>query len=141
MQSREDRQGQGLGNIDLSDFLGTGWYVYGTWIVTGQDKDDNISMRRSVLHGGPGAIELALRYDELGFGSASQEGVAQRNPRAEHLLENKDRIWSMGVNWYVMPHVKVVTNAIHESFTDEDRTPLSGETSFWSGVARLQIVF
>ena len=54
MQSREDREGQGLGNVDLSDFLGTGWYVYGTWIVTGQDKDDSISMKRSVLHGGPG---------------------------------------------------------------------------------------
>ena len=141
IQSREDRLGQGLGNRDLSDFLGTGWYVYGTWIVTGQDKDDNISMRRSVLHGGPGAIELALRYEQLSFGSASSEGLPERNPRAEHLLENRDRIWTAGVNWYVMPHVKVVTNAIHEDFEDPARTPLSGETSFWSGVLRLQIVF
>jgi phosphate-selective porin OprO/OprP len=141
MQTREDRQGQGLGNADLSDFLGTGWYVYGTWIVTGQNKDDNISMRRSLLHRGPGAIELALRYEELGFGSASSDGPAQRNPRAEHLLENRDRVWTAGVNWYAMPHVKIVGNAIHESFEDPERTPKAGETSFWSGVARLQIVF
>jgi hypothetical protein len=40
-----------------------------------------------------------------------------------------------------MPHVKVVVNAIHESFEDAARTPKSGDTSFWSGVARLQIVF
>ena len=131
----------GLGDRDLSDFIGTGWYIYGTWIVTGQDKDDNISMRRGVHRGGPGAIELALRYEELGFGSASKEGPPQRNPRAEHLLENRDRIWTAGVNWYAMPHVKVIFNAIHESFTDDARTPLAGETSFWSGVARLQIVF
>ena len=141
IQTHEDRRGQGLGNADLSDVVGTGWYVYGTWIVTGQDKDDNISMRRSVLHGGPGAIELALRYEQLSFGSASSEGLPERNPRAEHLLENRDRIWTAGVNWYVMPHVKVVTNAIHEDFEDPARTPLSGETSFWSGVLRLQIVF
>jgi phosphate-selective porin OprO/OprP len=141
VQSREDRLGQGLGNVDLSDVLGTGWYVYGTWIVTGQDKDDNISMRRSLVRGGPGAVELALRYEELGFGSASQDGTAERNPRAEHLLENRDTVWTGGVNWYAMPHVKVVVNAIHESFEDAARTPKSGDTSFWSGVARLQIVF
>ena len=141
IQSREDRLGQGLGNRDLSDVVGTGWYVYGTWLVTGQDKDDNISMRRSVLNGGPGAIELAVRYEQLGFGSASKDGPAESNPRAEHLLENRDRIWTAGVNWYVMPHVKVVANAIHEDFEDPARTPLAGETSFWSGVLRLQIVF
>jgi phosphate-selective porin len=141
IQTREDRRGQGIGNTDLSDFVGTGWYVSGTWIVTGQDKDDSISMKRSVLHGGPGAIELAARYEELAFGSASHEGDPLRNPRADHLLENRDRIMTAGVNWYVMPHVKVVANAIHESFTDEERTPLTGETSFWSGVLRLQVVF
>ena len=141
MQSREDRKSQGLGNVDLSDFIGTGWYVYGTWIVTGQDKDDNISMKRSVLHGGPGAIELAMRYEELAFGSASSEGPASTNPRADHLESNGDRVWTGGVNWYVMPHVKVIGNAIHESFTDPARTPMAGATSFWSGVLRLQIVF
>ena len=50
--------------------------------MTGQDKDDNISMRRSVLHGGPGAIELALRYEQLSFGSASSEGPAESGIRA-----------------------------------------------------------
>ena len=141
IRTSEDRQGQGIGNADLSDFVGTGWYVYGSWIVTGQDKDDNISMRRSVLRGGPGAIEVVARYEVLGFGSASEEGEPQRNPRAEHLMKNSDRIWTTGVNWYVMPHVKVVGNAIHESFTDPERTPQAGASSFWSGVLRLQVAF
>lgn len=141
MQSREDRQGQGLGNVDLSDVVGTGWYVSGTWIVTGQDKDDNISMKRSVLQGGPGAVEVAARYDALGFGSASHDGEPLRNPRADHLVGNRDRVWTTGVNWYVMPHVKVVANAIHESFTDPERTPRAGVTSFWSGVLRVQVAF
>jgi phosphate-selective porin len=141
IQTREDRLGQGLGDRDLSDVLGTGWYVSGTWLVTGQDKDQNISMRRAVIRGGPGAVELAARYEALGFGSASDEGLPERNPRAEHILENSDRLWTAGVNWYPMEHVKVVANAIHESFEDSQRTPLAGETVFWSGVLRLQIVF
>ncbi len=141
IQTREDRLGQGLGDRDLSDVLGTGWYVSGTWIITGQDKDQNISMRRAVIRGGPGAIELAARYEVLGFGSASQDGPAESNPRAENILENSDRLWTAGVNWYPMEHVKVVVNGIHESFEDSQRTPLAGETAFWSGVVRLQIVF
>ena len=141
IQTREDRLEQGLGDRDLSDVVGTGWYVSGTWLVTGQDKDQNISMRRAVIRGGPGAIELAARYEVLGFGSASQNGPPERNPRADHILENSDRIWTAGVNWYPLEHVKVVANAIHESFEDSQRTPRAGETSFWSGVLRLQIVF
>lgn len=141
IQTREDRIGQGLGDRDLSDVIGTGWYVSGTWIVTGQDKDDSISMRRSLTRGGPGAIELAVRYEELGFGSERKDGPAVRNPRADHILENWDRIWTLGVNWYPMSHVKVVANAIHEDFEDAARTPRPGSTTFWSGVARLQIVF
>ena len=141
IQTREDRLEQGLGDRDLSDVIGTGWYVSGTWLVTGQDKDQSISMRRAVIRGGPGAVELAVRYEVLGFGSASQEGPAESNPRAEHILENSDRLWTAGVNWYPLEHVKVVINGIHESFEDSQRTPLPGETSFWSGVVRLQIVF
>ena len=141
IQSREDRRGQGLGDVDLSDLLGTGWYVAGTWLVTGQDKDDNISMKRSVVRGGPGAIELAVRYEELAFGSMNREGPASSNPRADHLVENRTRITTAGVNWYVMPHVKVVLNALHETFTDATRTPKAGASSFLSGVVRLQVVF
>ncbi|MDH4067057.1 MAG: OprO/OprP family phosphate-selective porin, partial [Acidobacteriota bacterium] len=141
IQSREDRLGQGLGDRDLSDVLGSGWYLSGTWIVTGQDKDDSISMRRSIPRGGPGAIELAARYEELGFASARKDGPPLRNPRADHILENRDRIWTIGVNWYPMSHVKVVANAVHEDFEDAERTPLEGATSFWSAVFRLQIAF
>jgi phosphate-selective porin OprO and OprP len=141
IQTREDRLDQGLGDRDLSDVLGTGWYVSGTWLITGQDKDQSISMRRAVIRGGPGAIELAARYEVLGFSSASKEGPAESNPRAEHILENSDRLWTAGVNWYPMEHVKVVVNGIHESFEDSQRTPLPGQTAFWSGVVRLQIVF
>jgi phosphate-selective porin OprO/OprP len=141
LQSREDRQEQGLGDADLSDVIGTGWYLSGTWIVTGESKDDNVNPRRSIIRGGTGAIEIAARYDQLGFGSASSEGEPERNPRAEHILGNTDHIWTLGVNWYPVRHVKIIGNAIHESFEDEERTPVAGKNSFWSGVLRFQLVF
>lgn len=141
MQSREDRDNQGLADRDLSDVIGTAWYISGTWLVTGQDKDDNIGPGRGLFRGGLGAIEIGARYDELGYRSGSTEGPPQRNPRAAHIMPNSDSVWTAGVNWFPVRHVKVVANAVHEAFEDVERTPQLGETSFWSGVFRLQIVF
>ena len=141
MQSREDRDEQGLGDVDLSDVVGTGWYVSGTWIVTGESKDENVNARRPLHRGGVGAIEIGARYDQLGFASAGGEGPPLRNPRAERLLANTDRVWTFGVNWYPVRHVRMIGNAIHEEFEDAARTPASGVVRFWSGVLRLQIAF
>ena len=74
MQSREQRKEQSNRNEDLSDFIGTAWYVTGTWFVTGEDKDNNINPQApAVLSGGIGAIELAVRYEQLRFESASKD--------------------------------------------------------------------
>ncbi len=141
MQSREDRDGQSNRNEDLSDFVGTGWYVSGTWFVTGENKDENINPRNPLFQGGIGAVEIGARYDQLEFGSASQTGVAFTNPRSERLLGNTDRVWTFGVNWMANRWVRVITNAIHESFEDASRTPKPGTGAFWSGLIRLQVVF
>ncbi len=141
MQSREQRKEQSNRDEDLSDYLATAWYVAGTWFVTGEDKDSDVNPKRPLLGGGIGAIELAARYDVLGFKSASDTGPAFANPRAENLLPNSDRVWTLGVNWTTTRWTRVLINAIHESFEDEARTPQTGTTSFWSGVLRLNIVF
>ena len=80
LQSREQRKEQSNRDADLSDYLGTAWYVAGTWFVTGEDKDDNVNPRRPLWKGGPGAIELAIRYERLGFESASKAGTSFTNP-------------------------------------------------------------
>jgi phosphate-selective porin len=141
MQSREQRKEQSNRNEDLSDFIGTAWYVAGTWFVTGEDKDNNINPRRPFLSGGVGAIELAVRYEELTFESKGKAGPAFTNPRSEHLVPNTDRVFTAGVNWTTSKWTRVIVNAIHEEFEDEARTPLSGTTKFWSGLVRLNIVF
>jgi phosphate-selective porin len=109
--------------------------------VTGEDKDDNVNARRPLLKGGPGAIELAVRYERLGFESASKQGTSFTNPRAEYLTPNSDSVVTLGVNWITSRWTRVIVNAIHEDFEDETRTPIPGTTSFWSGLVRLNIVF
>lgn len=141
MQSREERNGQGNRDQDLSDYIGEAWYVAGTWFVTGEDKDSNINPKRPLLKGGIGAIELAARYDQLGFRSASTTGTPFTNPRSEYLLPNTDRVVTLGVNWITSPWTRVIINAIHEDFEDVNRTPESGTAAFWSGLIRLNIVF
>ena len=141
MQSREQRKEQSNRNEDLSDFIGTAWYVAGTWFVTGEDKDDNINARRPLFRGGFGAIELAVRYEELGFGSASEAGTAFTNPRADNQVPNSDKALTFGVNWTTTKWTRIVVNAIHERFEDETRAPEPPTTSYWSGLVRLNIVF
>jgi phosphate-selective porin OprO/OprP len=141
IQSREQRKEQSNRDQDLSDYIGQAWYVAGTWFVTGEDKDSNVNPKRPLWKGGIGAIELAARYDVLGFKSAGTTGPAFTNPRSEHLLPNTDRVLTFGVNWITTKWTRVIINAIHETFEDANRTPESGTTSFWSGLIRLNVVF
>ena len=141
LQSREERKQQSNRDADLSDYVGTGWYVAGTWFVTGEDKDDNVNPRRPLHRGGPGAIELAARYERLGFESVSKEGTSFTNPRSEFLTPNSNTVFTAGVNWMTSRWTRVIFNAIHEDIEDPARTPIAGTTSFWSGLIRLNIVF
>ena len=141
MRSSEQRRGQSNRNENLSTFVGTGWYVSGTWLVTGENKDSDVSPRRPLFQGGIGAIEIGARYDQLEFGSAGKTGTAFSNPRADRLLTNSDHVWTLGVNWMLNRWLRVMSNAIHEDFEDASRTPEPGTSSFWSGLMRLQVVF
>lgn len=141
MQAREERRNQGLGDVDLSDFITTGWYAGATWLLTGEDKEDFDNPRRPLFDGGIGAVELGVRVDELRFESASKEGFAFPNPRADHLLSNGNRVLTLGLNWWPSRWTRITINGIRESFADPDRTPRPGVSEFWSGVLRFQLVF
>ena len=104
----------------------------------GERKADGIQPKRPLFSRGIGAVEIGTRLESLSFGSVSQEGPAFRNPRAEHIAENKEFVWTTGVNWYPNRWVKVQANAIRERIEDELRTPVAGQQTFWSGVIRLQ---
>ena len=147
MQSREQRLGQSNRNEDLSDFIGTAWYTSATWIVTGEDKDSDVTPNKPLFQGGFGLFEIGVRYDQLGFRSAATTGTAFRNPRSDFLLPNTVGRFTFGGNWLVNRWVRVVANAFRQSYEDVERTPsvvgseTFGPTDFWSGLLRLQIAF
>lgn len=141
MRAREQRKNQGLGDVDLSDVITTGWYAAGTWLLTGEDKEDFNNPRDPLFAGGFGAVEVGVRYEKLQFESDEKVGPAFRNPRAEHILGNSDAVWTFGINWFLNRWVRITTNAIHEELEDAARTPIPGTTKFWSAIGRLQLVF
>ncbi len=82
MRSREERLGQSNRNEDLSDYIGTAWYTSATWIVTGEDKDSDVTPNNPLFGSGIGVVELGVRYDSLAFTSAGTSGPDFTNPRA-----------------------------------------------------------
>jgi phosphate-selective porin len=147
MQSREQRLGQSNRNEDLSDFIGTAWYTSATWIVTGEDKDSDVTPNDPLFQGGLGLFEIGARFDRLTFKSANSTGTAFRNPRSDVLLPNTVSTFTLGGNWLLNRWVKVVANAFRQSYDDVERAPrvvgseTLGPTVFWSGLLRLQVAF
>jgi phosphate-selective porin OprO/OprP len=137
-RATEQRKRQGVLDDDISDFVSSAWYVSGTWALTGEQKDGDIEPRKPLFQHGVGAVELAVRYEEIRFGSVLKQGTPFANPRADPLLENAESIWTLGVNWYLNKWGKIVVNGIREAFEDPERTAIPGRTSAWAAVLRLQ---
>jgi phosphate-selective porin OprO/OprP len=89
----------------------SGWYLEGSWLITGEHRLYNASTAAfdgpavphpfSLKNGTWGAWELALRYSDadLNF-HAGQPGTA---PTADAIRGGDQRIFSVGLNWYMNP--------------------------------------
>ena len=136
MRLTTERRGQAVDGSDLSPLAGAGWYVSGTWVVTGEAKKklDN-GPRAPLFRGGIGAVELAARIERLEFGSLSRLGLASTDPRADHVARRSHQALTLGVNW--MPHrlVKVQANVIRDTAATEGE--LAPRAS-WGHVVRVQ---
>ena len=126
LRVEEQRLGQSLQDGDLSTLIGQSWYASATSLLVGRRNRQG--------------VEVAGRIEHVSFGSASHEGPAFSNPRADHLVSNGEHIWTGGATWYMTRWTKVQVNAIREVFSDPRRTPFIGHTSFLSAVMRLQMV-
>ena len=142
LRASDTRHGQGVRAQDLPNLMSRGWYLSGTWVVTGEKKARGLEPKRAFLRdGGWGAVELALRCEELRLGSSSHPGPAFVHPRAANLLGNSQQIWTFGLNWYLNRHTKIQANAVRESLEDVLRSPVPGQKLFWGQFARLQLTF
>jgi phosphate-selective porin OprO/OprP len=137
----DERKGQGLRGDDLNSARARSYYVTGSWVVTGDRKERPLEPRQPLFFGGAGAVEVVARYDRLWFDSKKTGEPAFSNSRAEVILPNGDKVWTLGLNWYVNRWVKLQLNGIHEEIQDFGRTPLlDGGTKFWSTLFGAQLV-
>jgi phosphate-selective porin OprO/OprP len=138
---RDERLGQSLRQTDLPDSISRGWYLSGSWVVTGESKTSNLKPRRDFLRErGIGAVELAARYEQIRFGSSEHSVPPQRQLRAPNILATSDRAWTLGVNWYPNRWLKLQFNGIREKIEDVVRGPIPGANVLWTRVLRLQVV-
>jgi phosphate-selective porin OprO and OprP len=138
----DQRNRQGLGDVDLPDVIAEGWYLAGTWALTGENKSGGIDQpKHPIFQGGAGGFEVVARVEQMRFSSAGTGGEEPfTNPRAANILPNRDRAITLGANWYLNRFGRVLFNAVRETIQDPVRSPLLDRTRFWTGVVRLQFV-
>lgn len=113
-----------------------GWYVGGTWLLTGEKKLRNKGVEParnfSLKNGGAGAWELAARYQVLnGDEDLLASGMAKGAENAEAIVA--------GVNWYPNRNVKIVADIEHVTFDDDIK--VDGETIDSEDVAMLRFQY
>jgi phosphate-selective porin OprO and OprP len=136
----DERLGLSVEDTNLSPITSTGWYVSGTWAVTGENKAAGLDTpRRPLPGGGFGAIEIAARLERLEFSSGAPGQAPSASPRADAIVGNGDRVVTLGANWYVNRWVKVQGNIIREAIDNPALGPLPSQPTFWSRVLRLQL--
>jgi phosphate-selective porin OprO/OprP len=108
-----------------------GWYLQGSWILTGEAKPYNASTGSYGLpkpnsplsfdSGGFGAWELAARYSVLDLNDNA--GVTGHATPTGGIRGGEQKIWTVGVNWYPNNAIRFVLDYQH---TDVDRLNGSG---------------
>jgi phosphate-selective porin OprO and OprP len=115
IESEYDRFGIERRNAaGLSDPSFKGFYVEGSWILTGERRRYNpttfafdappVERPFSLRDGTWGALELAARYSDIDLNfHAGEAGTA---PTAEAVRGGEQRVISGGLNWYLNPLVR-----------------------------------
>ena len=140
LQVRDERRLQSVDDTDLSPLVATGWYVSGTWALTGEKKAAGVDRpRRPLFRGGYGAVEVAARIEQLEFGSGKGDEMPSDSPRADTIAGNTDRVVTFGANWYVNRWIKLQFNLMRDELADPSQGPLPSRSTFWSRVLRVQL--
>jgi phosphate-selective porin OprO/OprP len=159
-----ERSGLGAGGSDLDDVTATGWYVSGTYVLTGEDKlrSGNVVPKNPFLpfsgKGGLGAFEVGIRYAELDFDSDDPvnffDGSLSRIPGGGTTAQNGAQALTLGVNWYFNEWTRLMLNWTNYWYDNSLGTPFScdlgscsaatlrrADDSSWEILSRLQVWF
>lgn len=143
---QDERLGMSVDDTDLPKLRATGWYVSGSFVLTGEDESNAENPRRPLFQGGFGSIEIAARTEKLLLDSAAggpsdgEGGIIEpsSSPRAAVLAPNGVRAHTVGVNWHPNRWLKVQFNLVREILDDPERGPLPSQAGFWNRVLRVQ---
>jgi phosphate-selective porin len=112
----------------------SGWYVYATWLVTGETKKPE----NRVSPGGDwGAVELALRFARVEIDNALDNGFFAAG------AGNAEKVSSVtaGINWWIRSNIRFTVNVVREDFEDKLQFDTREEDTLWGLIARAQIDF
>jgi len=110
-------------NLD-KDYTFNGYYVMGSFFVTGEHRPyknsafARVKPKKDIDNGGFGALELLARYSSM---KASQD-VVDANPTTAGQVNNI----SLGFNWYLTSHTRIMYNYIITDDNDSVLGNLSG---------------
>jgi phosphate-selective porin OprO/OprP len=140
--ARDERSQMGVRANDLPGLIARGWYLGAAWAVTGERKTGGaIQPRRDFLHdGGFGALEFAIRFERLRFGSGEHPGMPATHARAPNIPATSDGVWTSGINWYLNRYLRIQGNIIRERVEGFPGGDAAERRTFWTQVARLQFV-
>ncbi|MGD8328667.1 MAG: porin [Acidobacteriota bacterium] len=121
-----------VNSVESGDPTFTGWYVYGSYFLTGESRAYSDSLfhrlrpnRNFLENGGLGAFEVALRYSTLDLGV--DEVVKPDDPIQGTKLDDV----TFGLNWYWNPMTLMRFNLVRADIVDIG--------SIWAFVWRGQI--
>ena len=129
MRVETERRGESVEDTDLSPIVGEGWYVSGTYALTGEKKADGLDRPKKPLFQGGLRRGRGRRRASRAWSSRADRPSEQgsRSPRADTILGNRDQVTTFGVNWYVNRFVKIQANFIREKLDDPSQGPLPVE--------------
>lgn len=119
------------GTVALADPDFDGWYVQGSWVLTGEPrkyngKEARFDAPKQAFNFNPaagtwGAWEIAARYSTMNLNF--REGVAGAATPTGGVRGGEQDIWTAGVNWYLNPVIRFMFQYQH---VDIDRLNSAG---------------
>lgn len=104
-----------------------GWYVMGTWVLTGETRPYNAAEGRfdapkmaynfNPAAGTWGAFEVAARYSDLNL-NYHDCGAGRATPASpaacfDAVRGGEQKISTIGVNWYLNPDIRIMLDYLH----------------------------